>query len=135
MNFYQYPKSGPGNVAEYLCSAIPWVTSSTVSGTLRIDFSYVTRFVAIKNNSPTGSTNLLSFGFTQNGVKGTNKIELMTGESFREEIRIKTLFLSSSNGVNVPYVLFAGLTTVDSRDFPILTGSMNEFSQSYGGIG
>ncbi len=131
---FEQPRPGAAAGIEYLVSAIPWVTSSTsTSGITQIDFKYVTKFINIRNNSVTGSATLLGVGFTQNGILKTNNFFTLTpGESWREEIRIRTLFLS---GNNVPYTVCAGLTMIDAKYFPVLSSSMSGSANGFGGVG
>ena len=127
------PQMGPNFIPAYQISAIPYVTSSTApaSGVVELDFAWVTRFIVVRNTSIAGSTNVLKVGFTENGLHGSNYFSLASGESFDAEFRVKSLFLSSSSGTSTPYTVIAGLTTVDAKYFPILTGS----SDFGGGVG
>jgi hypothetical protein len=130
------PRSGAGFVSEYQISALPYVTSSTAtSGTLtQIDFPYITSFLGIRNTAASGS---LIVGFSRNGTLGTNRLTVDTSGSFGADYRIKSLFVSATTG-SVSYELTAGLTLVQTRDFPILTGSLPANptgSFAYDGIG
>jgi len=119
------PKGGTGYAAEFQSSALPWVTSSIApyaSGSyspLEIDFQMVTRFFTVSNTG----TNVLSFGFTSNGVQHTgNKYILSGSQSITCELRIKSLWFQGETGA-APFSLLAGLTTVSARDMMTLTGS------------
>lgn len=116
------PKGGAGYAAEFQSSALPWVTSSvapSVGSPLRLDFPKVTRFFTVAN---TGA-NTLSFGFTWAGVaNSSNKFILSGSQSATFELRVKSLWLQSESGTTT-FSLMAGLTTVDARDWPELTGS------------
>ena len=115
------PKVGVNWVSEYQVSAIPWVTSSVVTGMVQHKFPKVTRFVTIRNLS--GSEDLL-VGFTELGVaSSSNYIVLQPGDSFSEELRIRTLYVS---GTSNRYNLIVGLTMINSGEMINLTGS-NEF--------
>jgi hypothetical protein len=115
----------------YAIPGIPWVTSSLASGIVRHDFPYVTEFFVVKNNS-SGS---MSVAFTQNGFASSNFISLLATESISAEVRIKTLYISGSAGQE--YSLLAGLTTIQSRQMPTLSGALTPFSSSvyWEGIG
>lgn len=116
---FQYPRSGPGNVGEYQTSGLPWVTSSAATATpVRIDFPYVTNQITFKANGET-----VRFGFTQNGVNGGNYFTLASSQSLTVELRTKQLFVRSDSGAAANWEVLAGLTLIQWRDFPVLTGS------------
>ena len=136
------PRSGPGNVAEYMVSGIPFVTSSTLpASTIReIKFPYVTRFFTVKNGTNTALSSSIAVGFTGaglNSVSGGHYFTLESGESYSGELRCKSLFISSS--ISTPrYEIIAGLTRVKEYMFPILTGSITTvdgISSSFEGVG
>lgn len=115
---FNYPRSGPGNVGEYQTSGLPWVTSSQVTTTpVRIDFPYVTNQITFK---AVGGT--VRFGFTQNGVNGGNFFTLVPSNSLTSEIRTKQLWIRADSGT-ANFEILAGLTQIQWRDFPVLTGS------------
>lgn len=120
------PKTGFGHAAEFQSSALPWVTSSVApaaaSGPVRHDFPKVARFITVSNRD--GAANTLSFGFTYNGVKfSNNKFVLGAGQSLTLELRVKSIWVQGETGTP-NYSVLAGLTTVDARDMPELTGSV-----------
>lgn len=117
------PAMHEGFVPAYQVSAVPFVTSSTVTTTNEISFPYVTRFFTIQNTSSTP----LRFGFTQLGVQGTNYFVIPSGSYYSGEIRTDRLFVSSSTGGSISYSVIAGLTGVPTRNFLTITGS-NGFS-------
>lgn len=114
-------RSGPGLVSEYQVSGLPYATASNAAaGTpARIDFPFVTQNVYVKN--PGGGA-VLRVGFTANGVGGSNYVSLPASASWSSDIRIETLFIASTTGTT-PYEVQAALTMVDTREFPVLTGS------------
>jgi len=118
------PKTGFGYAAEFQSSGLPWVTSSVAPAAgspTRLDFPKVTRFITIANRDTT--TNTLSFGFTFNGIRFTNnKYVLNAGQSVTLELRVKSLWIQGESGTP-NYSVLAGLTTVDAKDMPELTGS------------
>lgn len=109
---------GVSHVNNYLVSALPWMSRSTVSpGEWQISFPSVTSFIIVKNHSGSGE---VRFSATSNGLAGTNHGVLGAGESFSADYRVTSLFVSASgNVVNV----LAGLTQIPTGSFPILTGS------------
>jgi hypothetical protein len=121
---------GASYVPAYQISGVPYVTASVVtSGTVtQIDFPYVTNFLALKNTAASGT---LIAGFTRNGVLGTNNFTLGTSGSFGADLRIKSFFLTANTG-SVTFELLAGLTLINVREFPILTGSGVPTTGSFG---
>lgn len=106
-------------------SALPYVTSSIINaGEIhRYDFPYVTRFVDVVNRG-TSATDRIAVGFTENGVAKTNNyIILEQKSSVNEEIRTTSLFVSCSQGTNIEYQIFCGLTIIPAKNFLPLTGS------------
>ena len=82
---FQQPGSGLNNVSEYIASGMPFVTSSVYSTTVvRIDFPFVTSELYFRSGG--GS---LRFGFTQNGVNGSNYWIVGSGEHESFRIRCK----------------------------------------------
>lgn len=127
------PKGGLGYAAEFQSSALPWVTSSVApaSGSpYRIDFPKVTRFITVMN----AGDSALSVGFTRNGVLGNNKVILGLSQSICLEVRVKHLFLQGEGGTP-NYSICAGLTTIDARDMPHLTGTLPDGSAGWQGVG
>ena len=117
----QYPRSAPNSAAEYQVSGLPYVTSSIAgnTNTTEIQFPYASRFINIKNTG----TNYLLVGFTNNGVKnGGQHFTIAPSGSFRDELRIKDLYLMAANATTT-FEIVAGLTMVERRYFPTLTGS------------
>ncbi len=115
------PSVGEGYTPAYQISAIPFVTSSldTFSGTLEISFPMIARFFEIKN---TGE-NEMAFGFSQNGVLGSNKFILKKDETYSGEIRTTKIFLSGSSG-GTKFSLIAGLTNISARFGSDMSGSL-----------
>lgn len=115
---------GPGSYAEYMVSAIPWLTASTLAGstTIRQSFDYVASTVSVRNKM-TGSSDQIAVGFTAAGVAGANRVVLGAGETFSADFRFKDLYLRAINPSDVDYELVVGLTTISATMFPTLTGS------------
>jgi hypothetical protein len=119
-----HPQMHEGYAPAYQVSATPFVTSSNVTlGTTKyIDFGYVSRFITIKNTSP--STSVLSIAFTENGLKSQNSnyFFLSGSEAFSGELRATGLYLSGSAGTS-NFSIVAGLTAISSKNSLTLTGS------------
>lgn len=130
------PQGGLGYAAEFQSSALPFVTSSTAPAAgspVRFDFPKVSRFITVVNRSAAADT--LSFGFTRNGVVlSNNKYVLNAGQSITLELRIKELFLQGETGTP-PYSLCAGLTNIDARNMPVLSGTLPDGSAGWQGVG
>ena len=128
-----WPEAGIKSVGEYQVSAIPFVTSSTLTAaeTREVSFPRFTKFVIVRNQD---ANKVMQVGFTENGVQAnpaanTNFIKLKAGESITAEVRVKSLFLSSSDGTP-SFEVFAGLTDILPKQFMTLTGS-----NGFGGVG
>ena len=121
------PSMGELNVSAYQISATPFVTSSTVAlgDTKRIDFGNVSKFLVIKNNAASTSTNVISIAFTQGGLDpvNSNYFFLSGSESFSGELRADRLFISGSSGSETSFTVVAGLTFIPQRNFTLITGS------------
>lgn len=116
------PYSGPNSVAEYQASAIPYLSSSTVPTATIVGFSlpFVTKVVQVRNLGGSGE---LRVGVSASGTLGTNYFSVPVSSSQDLQIRTTTLFLYNPGGSTVSYSLLAGLTTIPSFKFPLLTGS------------
>ena len=135
-----YPKSGPNSVPAYQLSGIPYVTSSasnevTHDTVTQISFPYVTRFFEVEN---TGG-NALRYGFTQSGVTGsiTQNYIILDGITIGStyELRCKDLFFMAENpGETTSFRVVAGLTIIDRKEFPALTGSVGGVA-AFEGVG
>tara|TARA_Y100000592_G_scaffold10965_1_gene15593 strand:- start:2887 stop:3342 length:456 start_codon:yes stop_codon:yes gene_type:complete len=147
-----YPNYGAGDVPSYQMSGVPFVTSSVaneVSTTpIRVVFPSVTRFITITNTDGSNGHDL-RVGFTSKGVLGQgasisgslherqpdhrNYFVIDNGKtSPRLEVRCKEIYFlrDGSGGTDTSFTLVAGLTPIDSSNFPALTGSLG-----YLGIG
>lgn len=115
---------GEGYVPAYQMSAMPWVTSSqvTLGQTNQHNFGSVSRFIQIRNNSPAAS--VLAVGFTQAGLSSAkNNYFVVSGtQSVEIEIRTDRLFISGAASTS-NYSLIVGLTSIQTKDFLIVTSS------------
>jgi hypothetical protein len=64
------------------------------------------------------------------GVQGTNYFVIPSGSQVSGEFKVIDLFLSSSTGNQIDYVVLAGLTGIKNSQFTIPTGS-----NGFGGVG
>lgn len=131
------PQGGLGYAAEFQSSALPFVTSAiapAVGSPVRYDFAKVSRFITLTNRDAT-FTNSLSFGFTYAGIVSTNhKYVLMGGQSITLELRIKSLWIQGETGTPA-YSLCAGLTNIDARNMPVLSGTLPDGTAGWDGVG
>lgn len=118
------PKPGPSSVSEYLISGLPWVTSSAGDGIRKFSFPYATIFFTVKNNLGDGATPL-HVGFTNTGILSGNYIPVSGTQSFTSNIRVRELFVSGNTEYSGDgsVTVLAGLTTIRSQDFPIISGA------------
>lgn len=124
------PQGGYGYAAEFQSSALPWVTSSVISSSPQLySFNYISRFISLTNLD---STNNLAFGFTLNGINGSNKGTIKAGQTLQLELRCTKLWVSGTSGQ--AFSLIAGLTTVPAGQMPLLTGSFPD-GTAWAGVG
>lgn len=119
-----WPQNGEYFAPAYQVSALPYLTSSIISmGSIhKYDFPFVTKFINVVNRG-SNSGDKLALAFTENGFRSGNYITLDQGVSVDQEVRTTVIFISGSNGSNVDYQLFCGLTTIPAKNFLTLTGS------------
>lgn len=133
---FDNPKGGIGYAAEFQSSALPWVTSSTAPNAgspIKFEFPKVTRFITVACLGSAGQS--MSFGFTQRGVAiSNNKFVLSASQTVTIETRIKQLWLQGESG-NPSYNIFAGLTNIDASNMPVLTGTFDNGSPGWSGVG
>jgi len=102
-------------------SPLPFVTQSSAgtSTPTRIDFPYVSRHFTVRNTS----ANALEIGFTINGVLGTNRFTVPANSTFGPvDMRVRTMYFVGVGGV-ATFDLLAGMTLINTKTFPVLTGS------------
>ena len=130
------PVPGFGNAAEFQSSAIPYVTSSQSplsGGFSRVDFPKVTRFVTIANRD--ASTAALQVGFTQHGLlRSGNYFTIMGGQVVTLELRVTSLFFTGATTL-VPFSLCAGLTTIPAGFMGLLSGTLEDGTPGWSGVG
>jgi hypothetical protein len=126
----QHPPSGPGSASDFIVSAVPWVTASTINGIVQHRFQDVTlsgsagekifmsRWISVANVA-TGSATV-RVAFTQRGFSTNNYFTLKEDQTFFGELRITELWISGSG--NIPYELIVGLTGIEKRYALLITG-------------
>lgn len=106
-------------VPAYQESGYPFVTASVLTANIetQIGFPSVTRFFNVKN--ATNSTVLVSF--TKEGLYSGNYFSLGIDQSFEGELRVGSIWLSSSVTSNIQII--AGLTGIHAGLASVVTGS------------
>lgn len=124
---------GYGSVPEYLVSALPYVTASTLTSATTYEYRMpnVTRFITVANQASPGTA--VRLGFTKNGVEGGNYIQIDGGQTVTLELRVSVFYLRPNAGLTVS--LCAGLTAIPSKYAPVLTGSVSGTNGSWQGVG
>jgi hypothetical protein len=131
---------GPNATFAYQMSGIPYVTSSaadevTTSIPIQLSLPFVTKFFKVTNID---DTHTLKFGFTANGVKGNPNDHFITlaagASSATYDWRVKDIFFLGGNGA-AGFRVEAGLTTIKRAHFPILSGTLEDGTAGYEGIG
>lgn len=113
-NSYQV---GLHNVGSFQVSSIPYASSSiaVVSTTVPVEVSFerVTKFVIVKNTSDALGTDApMRFGFSVNGVKGTNYILLMNEEEYEADYKVSRVYLLAGSATQATASVSAGLTGI-----------------------
>lgn len=116
------PGSGFGATAEYQASGLPWLTASVVSSTAVSGFGFqtISKYVQVINNSSAGT--FLRVGFTEAGTNLGNYVLIDGGKDVRFDMRINAIYLKGHTTA-VSCSVVAGLTSIASREMPMLTGS------------
>jgi len=111
----QWPEPGYNHMPAYQVSGLPYVTSSTAASgnPVCLQFPYVTKDFTI---SATGGAT--TFAFTANGLVGTNKFTVPSGQTVTFDFRVKEMWITGST-----FSLAAGLTGIPTASVPTLTGS------------
>jgi len=113
-NSYQ---SGLHNVGSFQVSSIPYASASidvtSPTTPIEISFDRVTKFVIIKNTADAmGADAPLRFGFSANGVSGSNYIKLMNEEEYEADFKVSRIYLMADTAVATTASISAGLTGI-----------------------
>ena len=111
----RWPEPGYNHTPAYQISGLPFVTSSTAAAgsPIRIGFPFVTKFITV--GATGGAT---TFAFTANGLAGTNKYTVASGQSVTFEFRVKEMWVTGST-----FSIAAGMTGIVTASIPTLTSS------------
>ena len=125
-----HPSQGEYYTPAYQMSAVPFITSSTLTlGQIKeIRFSHISKFITIKN---TAAGTAMAVAFTENGLKTSNSnyFVLSGSDSFSGELRASSMWISGSVGA-ATFSLVAGLTLIPTGTMLHLTAS-----NGYSGVG
>jgi len=126
------------NISEFQTSGFPWVIYATTSGTSvnTHSFSRVSKNVTVKNNDASGKN--LRIGFTLNGVNGNGGkyyFFLEGGQSMTFDAKITDIFVRADTSNTINYSVYASLTTVLPTAMPFLSGTLQDGSAGWGGVG
>ena len=88
----------------------------------RVSFDNVTRWIVIHNKNQ--GNHSIRIGFSRDGILSNNYFVVHAGEQTpRLELRCKEIFLSSGvQGNTTEYTVLAGMTNINSANFPELQG-------------
>ena len=112
------PAPGPFSATEFMVSGLPWVSSSNVVNIGTYNFPQVTRDIEVRN----GAGAAIKIAFTEAGFTTQHFIPLAASTNWEADVRIKTLYISCSQGI-ADVTVFAALTGIQARFFPAVTGS------------
>ena len=145
------PVPNHNHAAEYQVSGIPFVTGSTdgelasETVSIKVEFPSVTRWIVVQCTGSAGAKGeaALKFGFTDNGVTTAasgSALKFFTvadgQKTGRMELKCKEIFLAKSGDTNAGFQVIAGLTGVERKFFPTLTGSVeSELNPLMSGVG
>jgi hypothetical protein len=108
--------AGANFTAEYMASAVPWVTSSILTtGITQIDLPNLSKFITIQNVS---GSSYVRVGFTLNGVLGNNYYTVLPAASLSCDIRVKSLYLLSGDHNLIS--LAVGTTGISTKNAPTI---------------
>jgi hypothetical protein len=129
-------QGGFGYAGEFQSAALPWVTSSVAPAAgspTEYPFAFVTRFVSVTNLD---STKTMSIGFTRNGItKTSNKVIVPPLATLQFEWRVKSVFVQGESASGGAFNLSVGLTTILTRNMPQLSGTLDDGTAGFPGVG
>ena len=120
----KYLQQGVNSVAAYQVSGIPWLTGSTsIAAETKFEFPTVSRTITVINS---GSVPLLVHfapAASGNVVSGHHYMTLPADkDSFTFNVKAKEIYVTPVGGSTGVQVIVER-TSIETRDFPTLTGS------------
>jgi hypothetical protein len=123
---------GLGSVGSYQVSGKPWITGSTLPGTIehQITFPSVAKAVTIINTEPSGDPGTadlrVHFNSTGSGnvVSGKHFVTLDDRkDSLTITCKCKEIFISNPGSTSSEYQILVELTGISTNEMFVLTGS------------
>lgn len=116
-NSYQ---SGLHNVGSFQVSSIPYASASidvpSTTDPVEVSFDRVTKFVIIKNTADAmGADAPMRFGFSENGVKGSNYVSLLNEEEYEADFKVSRIYLLAGSANAATASISAGLTGIPAN--------------------
>jgi len=126
------------NTNEFQSSGFPWVTYAVTSGTSVNTHSFpkVTKLIMVKNNGASGKD--IRIGFTLNGVNGNGGnyyFYLEGGQIATFDAKVAQLFVRADTSNSINYSVYASLTTIPSSAMPFMSGTLQNGSPGWSGVG
>ena len=122
-------KPGIGHVGSFQVSGYPYVTGSTNLDDgveQKIEFPRVVKSITVINRAAPEIRVHFNSKSSGNVYTGGHYISLpVSGDAVTFNIKCKEIYVSngSGTGTNASYELFAEVTSIESREMPVLTGS------------
>ena len=121
-------KPGIGHVGSFQVSGYPYVTGSTNLDDgveQKIEFPRVVKSITVINRAAPEIRVHLNSKSSGNVYTGGHYISLpVSGDAVTFNIKCKEIYVSNASGTdNASYELFAEVTSIESREMPVLTGS------------
>jgi len=121
-------KPGIGHVGSFQVSVYPYVTGSTNLDDgveQKIEFPRVVKSITVINRAAPEIRVHFNSKSSGNVYTGGHYISLpVSGDAVTFNIKCKEIYVSNASGVNSgSYELFAEVTSIDSSEMPVLTGS------------
>ncbi len=121
-------KPGIGHVGSFQVSGYPYVTGSTNLDDgveQKIEFPRVVKSITVINRAGVEIKVHFNSKSSGNVYTGGHYISLpVSGDAVTFNIKCKEIYVSNASGTdNAGYELFAEVTSIESREMPVLTGS------------
>ena len=121
-------KPGIGHVGSFQVSGYPYVTGSTnldAGVEQKIEFPRVVKSITVINRAGVEIKVHFNSKSSGNVYTGGHYISLpVSGDAVTFNIKCKEIYVSNDSGTdNASYELFAEVTSIESREMPVLTGS------------
>ncbi len=120
MSTFNSYQSGLHNVGSFQVSSIPFASASievaSVSVPVEVVFDRVSKFITVKNSADALSADApIRFGFSENGVKGSNYIRLLNEEEYEADFKVTRIYLLAETSAGATASISAGLTGIPAN--------------------